>query len=285
MESFIRSKYESRRWAMEGPPPSDPSVLEDADELGQSISAPDSAAIGNGTRQPPAAEAAGSRHTGAAPAPSHASAASPTPTTRQSQPHHLLSTSHARTGSSGTATKLKPQPAVGHSVAAPTPPTAPLDELFSLDFHAPSSSSITAAREEPKKDVKQDILSLYSTPAPATGAFAPFGALQQPQLQQFQPATSMMGENGTGHWGVGSGWNNPATAAVQANVWGNPSAPPSQPSQSLGFAGNGNPWSSSPSVVSDVGRVPGIGGADLWSTSPSLGTAPQKEDAFADLWK
>lgn len=27
MESFIRSKYESKRWAMEGPPPSDPSVL------------------------------------------------------------------------------------------------------------------------------------------------------------------------------------------------------------------------------------------------------------------
>jgi hypothetical protein len=28
IESFIRSKYESRRWAMEGPPPSDPSTLE-----------------------------------------------------------------------------------------------------------------------------------------------------------------------------------------------------------------------------------------------------------------
>ncbi|KAH7330619.1 putative GTPase activating protein for Arf-domain-containing protein [Rhizoctonia solani] len=28
IESFIRSKYESRRWAMEGPPPSDPSVLD-----------------------------------------------------------------------------------------------------------------------------------------------------------------------------------------------------------------------------------------------------------------
>jgi hypothetical protein len=28
IESFIRSKYESKRWAMDGPPPSDPSVLE-----------------------------------------------------------------------------------------------------------------------------------------------------------------------------------------------------------------------------------------------------------------
>jgi hypothetical protein len=31
MESFIRSKYESRRWAMEGPRPEDPSVLEQAE--------------------------------------------------------------------------------------------------------------------------------------------------------------------------------------------------------------------------------------------------------------
>ncbi|PWN25503.1 Arf GTPase activating protein, partial [Jaminaea rosea] len=28
VESFIRSKYETRRWAMDGPPPPDPSVLE-----------------------------------------------------------------------------------------------------------------------------------------------------------------------------------------------------------------------------------------------------------------
>ena len=32
MDSFIRSKYESRRWAMEGPPPEDPSVLEQGAE-------------------------------------------------------------------------------------------------------------------------------------------------------------------------------------------------------------------------------------------------------------
>jgi stromal membrane-associated protein len=28
IESFVRSKYESRRWAMDGPPPADPSVLD-----------------------------------------------------------------------------------------------------------------------------------------------------------------------------------------------------------------------------------------------------------------
>lgn len=28
IESFIRSKYETRRWAKDGPPPSDPSVLD-----------------------------------------------------------------------------------------------------------------------------------------------------------------------------------------------------------------------------------------------------------------
>ena len=28
MESYIRSKYESKRWAREGPPPEDPAVLD-----------------------------------------------------------------------------------------------------------------------------------------------------------------------------------------------------------------------------------------------------------------
>ncbi|KAJ7070197.1 hypothetical protein C8F01DRAFT_958662, partial [Mycena amicta] len=28
MEPFIRSKYESRRWALDGPPPQDPSILD-----------------------------------------------------------------------------------------------------------------------------------------------------------------------------------------------------------------------------------------------------------------
>jgi hypothetical protein len=36
IESFIRSKYESRRWAMEGAPPSDPSTLEGG--AGQAVS-------------------------------------------------------------------------------------------------------------------------------------------------------------------------------------------------------------------------------------------------------
>jgi hypothetical protein len=31
IESFIRSKYESRRWALEGPVPLDPSVLDGED--------------------------------------------------------------------------------------------------------------------------------------------------------------------------------------------------------------------------------------------------------------
>ena len=33
MESFIRSKYESRRWALEGSPPEDPSTLENGQEV------------------------------------------------------------------------------------------------------------------------------------------------------------------------------------------------------------------------------------------------------------
>lgn len=43
VESFIRSKYESRRWAMDGPPPADPSVLDgDAAEAPVRIFSPGS---------------------------------------------------------------------------------------------------------------------------------------------------------------------------------------------------------------------------------------------------
>jgi len=38
VDSFIRSKYDGRRWAMEGPVPDDPSVLEEAPGIEVKIS-------------------------------------------------------------------------------------------------------------------------------------------------------------------------------------------------------------------------------------------------------
>ncbi|TFY63464.1 hypothetical protein EVJ58_g3237 [Rhodofomes roseus] len=144
MESFIRSKYESRRWAMDGPPPSDPSTLD-----GQSSGAANTTA------------------TSAAQQPSR------TATPVQSNPHQLLSTSVANRAQQNAPKTALPAPVAPQAPTPQAPPAAPTvsNDLFSLDFHAPASTPpSTSASPAPRKDVKQDILSLFSTPAAAPAA-------------------------------------------------------------------------------------------------------------------
>ncbi|EEB86674.1 hypothetical protein MPER_16287, partial [Moniliophthora perniciosa FA553] len=103
MESFIRSKYESRRWAMEGPPPSNPSVLDGG------RSAPPPAAAEPPAQQPPPR----STHT-----PTNSlSSRNPAPpvTTRQPQGHQLLS--------AGLVNQHHPR-APAPSSSQPAPPAA-----------------------------------------------------------------------------------------------------------------------------------------------------------------
>lgn len=259
MESFIRSKYESKRWAMEGPPPSDPSVLEDG-------------AISD----PPAPVAP-------APAPSTTSTAR-MPVSAQPQPRHaLLSTSNSF---------KTPTPAQAAPAPAPAPPK-PADDLFSLDFHAPATTSSPPPQtQEQRKDVKQDILSLFSTPptqpqAPPFGA-SPWGQTQQapPQQQQWQqPAqpTSMLGNAGAGMWGASSGWAPAAPAAPSNSLWGAPapapasfsSPPPQQPNL---FASSTDVWgSSSNSTCNDP-----FGSFATGATS--TGQKNAKDDVFGDIW-
>ncbi|KAI5114735.1 hypothetical protein M0805_009210, partial [Coniferiporia weirii] len=222
MESFIRSKYESRRWAREGPPPADPSVLEAGVETT------------NHTPEVPAATPLVSQR------PASPATSSPL-TTRQPQPHRLLSASTA-----GRASIAQPvQVAASTSEAPGQPPESKQpDDIFSLDFHAPSPSAAQQQQQlnqTPKKDVKHDILSLFSTSAaapagPLSGVGpAQFGAQQpvasdpfaswgqphvHPQQQQKPPqVTSMAGSSGTAMWGAQSGWTAPPPA-TQSNVWG-----------------------------------------------------------------
>lgn len=131
-------------------------------------------------------------------------------------PHALLSTARARTGAQAVLTPpAQPEPAPSPPVAA----TAQAD-LFSLDFHAPAPSQ---EPQQPKKDAKADILSLFaSTPAAQQQ--------QQPVQSQFGGPTSMVGQNGTGMWGVQSGWAGTQASAPAADPWGSFSsaAPQSQ---------------------------------------------------------
>jgi len=177
MESFIRSKYESRRWALEGPPPRDPSVLENAS----------------------------GRNSEPAPQPIEQPAAQPRPASRtqpiaapptQRQPHSLLSNQLR------SAVPPQVQPAKV-AAAAPVPVASPKDDLFSLDFHSPhaATSNTPTTSTSGQKNVKDDILSLYAkTPAPGTGILGSIGggfdATQAQATPQIQ--TSMAGNSGTG---------------------------------------------------------------------------------------
>ncbi|KAI0762472.1 hypothetical protein C8Q74DRAFT_1220433 [Fomes fomentarius] len=286
MDSYIRSKYETRRWAREGPPPQDPSVLDG--EGPPPATAPQAI--------PPAQPIA---------SPTHASRASLSSlnAARSTQPHQhqLLSTAVAASrqaaGSPVSALpapqRQQPQPQVAPQAAQQQqkPQSAALD-LFSLDFHAPASPSPQPQQEQPKKDVKAEIMSLFSaatpaaTPVPQQNAFGGGECSVRPLLSsrmrsagsgaglilgqqtQQQPQTSMMGNAGVGLWGASSGWNSaPATAAQpQANIWGTP-APTSQ--QSL-FS------------TSDVWGAPAHG--TTGTTAAASTTAQKNNDAFGDLW-
>ena len=272
MESFIRSKYESRRWALDGPPPADPSVL----DTGASAEEP---------APPPPVPAQQQQHATSS-RPTHAStnsfstrapAAAPI-TTRQPQGHQLLSSNYVN-----RPTGLVPAP---HAAATPAsapqpalPPKAPENDLFSLDFHAPAAS----AAPEPKKDVKQDILSLFATAPPAAapvaagfGQFASqtaqWGAPPPVQQQQQPPPTSMMGNNGAGMWGASSGWT--GAVAVQPSLWG---APATQviPQQQM-F--NTNAVWGAPAAASAPAPDP------FGTFSTAAQPAAKKDDVFGDIW-
>ncbi|KAF9524664.1 hypothetical protein CPB83DRAFT_601110 [Crepidotus variabilis] len=252
MESFIRSKYETRRWAMEGPPPTNPSVL---DSGTASSSAPTVASPPQQTLtavQP-------NRQT-------HNASSSVSSVNRQPQGHPLLSSTY-----NASRTQVAPPAKPATPPVQPQAPK-PAEDIFSLDFHAPAA---TAATAEPKKDVKNDILSLFSSapvaPNPGFNQQAAWtGALHvQPQQQSALPVapTSMMGTNGVGMWGTSSGWAQPA-APAQPNIWNN-----TQPQTNL-FDTN-SVWGGTASTGAGASQ-------DLFSTP----TAPvqKKDDAFGDIW-
>ncbi|KAG1741786.1 uncharacterized protein EDB91DRAFT_1052219 [Suillus paluster] len=288
MDSFIRSKYESRRWALDGPPPSDPSVLDGETPNGHTSQA---------VEQPPPAATQSSR-------PSHvantsisgARPASPALqthiTTRQPQSRQLLSSAIAGRAINtevpviASPTSAAPQP----TLAQPAPP--PQDDLFSLDFHAPAQKTASAP---PSKDMKSDIMSLFSSApavAPSTpnlstsaNAFGAFVSPSQPQsawnqlgsAPQTQPQpTSMMGSSGTSLWGASSGWNATPVAPPQNTLWGSSGTPTAQQPQPQLSSFNANDiWGASVSAPTNSNN--------LFGTSQAQ-PVPKKEDVFGDLW-
>ena len=264
MESFIRSKYESRRWALDGPPPSDPAALEGSSIVTGADSNPSPSPVPGPTSvrtDPPHRQPS-------------APAVTPSVTTRHSQPRQLLSAQYARG-------QVTPQPTSTQAptAASPNPPSAsapsapaPENDLFSLDFHAPPVDP-TPTAPAPKKDTKQDILSLFSAPA-AHSPWAQAPATQQ-QSQTLPPfSNTNPTPSSATTWNVGHNWNNPVPP-VQQNVWG--STAPAQPPSLLGSGSDVWGGTVNNSASASVG---------LFGSSTVTGNthADKKEDVFGDIW-
>ncbi|KAF8341711.1 hypothetical protein F5887DRAFT_1062464 [Amanita rubescens] len=278
MESFIRSKYESRRWAMDGSPPADPSALEQ----------------GSSTASNPES-APSSREVASPPRPSHAttgsiSSAKPAPpvtTTRLPQAHQLLSSNFVSAAPAGQSNST-PIPVQEAKPAMPAN-----NDLFSLDFHAPAAPAQmndVLSSAQSKKNVKQDILSLFSTRSAAAAStatpiystFSSQSAVASPWAtnaavnHQVQP-TSMIGSTGVGAWGTSSGWTGgPANTSSQSNLWGTPGTASLQPQPSSLFNTN-EVWGASQNQPSQ----------DLFGNQPRMASvAPtvKKDDLFDDIW-
>jgi stromal membrane-associated protein len=204
--------------------------------------------------------------------------ATPAVSTRHTQPHQLLSAQYARGQAISQST-----PAQVTSTPAPAPAPVSLsseNDLFSLDFHAPPvNATPTTAASAPRKDTKQDILSLFgaqAAPSPWSHSQAQAQAqatqLQSQPLPPFSNATS--GSSSTTNWNVGHNWSNPVPP-VQVNVWGGATTPAQQPS----LLGSGSDiWGES------TGSLAGANAGAFGSSASARNTQANKEDVFGDIW-
>ncbi|KAL4071201.1 hypothetical protein V8B97DRAFT_1871500 [Scleroderma yunnanense] len=293
MESYVRSKYESRRWALDGPPPSDPSVLEGGQTPSNNEGTTGAASP---SADPPVPASPRATHTPTrslsaprAASPSLTLTSSPFTRHQQPQPRQLLSAAVAGriTSSTQSLPSASATPQAQTQTQSPQPPAH--DDLFSLDFHTPPAPKSASAPPPPVKDVKQDILSLFSAPTPArTSAAAPqssnaFGqfASAQPSWDAFgaaaqQQPTSMMGTDGVGMWGASSGWTAPVSNNTN-NIWNTPSSASTTTNNHLGTFNTTDIWASSWNNTSTAA-------SNSLFTSSQTPAAPKKDNIFGDLW-
>lgn len=251
VESFIRTKYELKRWVMDGPMP-DPSTLDDDDNIPLSLvkekktierkESIRKASIGQSSQPPAAAAAAPPPQVdliGGDPVPPRASTTSP------------------------------PVPKV-RSKAAPAPPktTNAKDSLLGLDFFgdqtaAPPRPSSTTGTPGPsgssRPDLKQSILSLYATaPRP-----------QAPQQPQHAPTQSF------GDAAPQSPHSQPPSAglvdAFGGLGFGNAPAAPPKPADPFASLTSPTLTSKSPASTASLG---GLGGGSFFDAKPAQPPAP-----------
>jgi stromal membrane-associated protein len=268
MESFIRSKYDSRRWAPDGPPPSDPIVLE-----GGQSPAEETVTISSPAPIPGSMPVRTNQQSSPPRQPS-APIVTPAFSTRHTQPHRLLSAQYARGQAISQSTPVQVT-----STPAPAPAPVPSEnDLFSLDFHAPPVNTTPTTAPSPRKDTKQDILSLFGAQVapspwsqPQAQAQAQVTQLQSQPLPPFSNATT--GSSSASNWNVGHNWSNPVPPA-QVNVWG-ATTPAQQPS----LLGSGSDIWGEP-----TGSQAGANAGAFGSSTSARNTQTNKEEVFGDIW-
>lgn len=306
MESFIRSKYEMRRWAREGPPPSDPSILEQEGGATNTVQEPataSQAAVSTNSLL----VSSSSQSLVTPQSMSDVVTSQPVVTARQPQPHRLLSATMT-----GRASVDRSQ-----QIAAAVPVTTdkeqrpaqtqsqPQNDLFSLDFHAPSPSAQQNQRAETqKKDVKQDILSLFSTPAntapshPTAGVSA-FGGQQssgmdafgqwgqaQVQTQQTSQIPVMSGASNEGLWSGQPNWGAPAPSS-QSNTWGGlqtATTTTARTNNAPGIFETQSIWGSTTQNGQNSAASGDVFGLLSGKTSTVPASTQKKDDVFGDIW-
>ncbi|PWY78312.1 ArfGap-domain-containing protein [Aspergillus heteromorphus CBS 117.55] len=266
IENFIRTKYESKRWVMDGPMP-DPSTLDDGDDDVPLAVVQEKAKLERSASQRVASQRV-------APPPSQ-------PVHRQQQASIDLFgddiSPPARPSTTEPNTRLPPKQPL--SAPPPKPAARPGDSLLGLDFFGstqpapssrPASVSSTPAGSTgiSRPDLKQSILSLYSKAPPATSHHertTSFGDLTSPA--PYSASSSNMG----GLTDAFSGLTMPTTT----------SPPPPKPAEKPSPFANLTSFASmkstpaAPKVSSPTASV-GSGGGSLFDSLASPTVPPPK---------
>ncbi|CEH18309.1 Predicted GTPase-activating protein [Ceraceosorus bombacis] len=226
IESFIRSKYETRRWAKEGAPPSDPSVL---DEGGAApASAPATAPAAGSSTSPKPARAAPGPAIDLLSDPAEVPAAAPRA---------------ASTPAPVSASAAQPAP------APPKPATGGGGGLFDLDWSDSAATSTTSPTSPTVGGArgKSDILSLFAQKPPVATS---------PPVQNAGNQSAFGGLDAFGGLSMG-GTPAPAPAAGASNPWASPPAA-AQSNNTFGSSSN-DIWGST--VSSNSTAAPSTSGA------------------------
>ena len=227
IENFIRTKYDSKRWVMDGPMP-DPSTLDSGE-------ADDDVPL-NVVQEKAKMEMqrGGSLRNGSAPG-----AMQPPP--RQKQPEIDLFGDDSDMGPPSRPSTTEPattRPGPPKAPAAPPKQTRPGDSLLGLDFFGnaqgsaparPSSTGPTTPGVSGRSDLKQSILSLYASkpaappPQPAANAFS--GMQMNTATSPPQPRSGSQDLGGLGNAFDSLSFSSPQPSQAKATPFSNFSAP------------------------------------------------------------